>query len=321
MNEIMGPEFDVIGCGVLNTDYVYRVDRIIRGGLGTLENVRISSGGSAANTIYGLAKLGLKTGFIGALGDDGRGAVMKSDLDNVGVDIRHVSIKTMTQSGSVVRIADGKNKTMYVSPGANDLLSRGDVESGFACRARFLHLSSFVGRKQLALQLDLAECPTSGPRVTLSPNMLYARLGLGTLAPLLRRTHVMFINREQLQALTGEDLEAGARICHAHGVQVVVVVMRGAIHRENGVATVYVLSDAGANYIMTGPLRIPPFSGLGLVDSFAAGFLFGLVAGRPLEACALLGDAVARISLVGIGARDGLPSLAELKRRFPKLAR
>ncbi len=80
-------EFDIVGCGSLSMEYIYVVDRVVRNGFGNLENARISPSGSSANTIYGLAKLGLRTGFIGAVGDDDRGREIVGDLKSVEVDI------------------------------------------------------------------------------------------------------------------------------------------------------------------------------------------------------------------------------------------
>ena len=57
----------------MNIDRLYRVQRVLLDGEAPIEEQALSPGGSAANTIYGLAKLGVKTGFIGAIGDDDQG--------------------------------------------------------------------------------------------------------------------------------------------------------------------------------------------------------------------------------------------------------
>ena len=61
---------EVVGVGAMNIDQVYRVERILLDGEASAEEPSLVPGGSAANTIYGLAKLGIKTGFIGAVGED-----------------------------------------------------------------------------------------------------------------------------------------------------------------------------------------------------------------------------------------------------------
>ena len=59
---------EVIGLGALNMDNIYRVERILDDGEAVVKDFAAFAGGSAANTIYGLARLGVSTGFIGAVG-------------------------------------------------------------------------------------------------------------------------------------------------------------------------------------------------------------------------------------------------------------
>jgi ribokinase len=57
-------DIEVVGLGALNIDHIYRVQRILNDGEAVVTESISSPGGSAANTIYGLAKLGVKTGFL-----------------------------------------------------------------------------------------------------------------------------------------------------------------------------------------------------------------------------------------------------------------
>jgi len=84
---------EVIGLGAMNTDHIYGVERILGDGETTAVEFRLSPGGSAANTIYALAKLGISTGFIGAVGDDGEGEMLVKDLESVGVDGSQIKAK------------------------------------------------------------------------------------------------------------------------------------------------------------------------------------------------------------------------------------
>ena len=61
---------EVVGLGALNVDHMYRVERILDDGETVVNEAKSFPGGSAANTIYGLAKLGVNTGYTGVVGDD-----------------------------------------------------------------------------------------------------------------------------------------------------------------------------------------------------------------------------------------------------------
>ena len=84
---------EVIGLGALNIDNIYRVERILEDGEAVVDEVKSFPGGSAANTIYGLAKLGVNTGFIGATGDDAEGKILLQDFEKAGVDIGQIKVK------------------------------------------------------------------------------------------------------------------------------------------------------------------------------------------------------------------------------------
>ena len=61
---------EVIGLGAINVDQLYLVDCILTDGESPVRHFTLAPGGSAANTVYGLAKLGIQSGFIGAVADD-----------------------------------------------------------------------------------------------------------------------------------------------------------------------------------------------------------------------------------------------------------
>ena len=61
---------DVVGLGALNIDHIHRVERIRADGEAVVKDVESFPGGSAANTIYGLGKLGVRSGFVGIVGED-----------------------------------------------------------------------------------------------------------------------------------------------------------------------------------------------------------------------------------------------------------
>ena len=93
---------DVIGLGALNMDYLYQVGRLLEDDEAVVTESISSPGGSAANTIYGLARLGLKTGFAGVVGDDADGKRMLQDFQAARVDTSQISVKAGAKTGSVL---------------------------------------------------------------------------------------------------------------------------------------------------------------------------------------------------------------------------
>lgn len=82
----MTRNIEVVGLGALNIDHLYRVERILEDGESVVNETLSSPGGFAANTIYGLARLGVATGFCGIVGDDAEGRILIEDFAKDGVD-------------------------------------------------------------------------------------------------------------------------------------------------------------------------------------------------------------------------------------------
>ncbi|UCD54224.1 MAG: carbohydrate kinase family protein, partial [Dehalococcoidia bacterium] len=86
-------DIELTGLGALNMDYLYKVERIVEDGETVVTETKSSPGGSAANTIYGLAKLEVSTGFAGVIGGDTEGKILLKDFQEVGVDTTQIRVK------------------------------------------------------------------------------------------------------------------------------------------------------------------------------------------------------------------------------------
>jgi len=314
---------EVIGLGALNVDYLYRVERILDDGETVVEKVKSSPGGSAANTIYGLAKLGVNTGFIGVVGDDADGKLLIQSFHKAGVDTSQIRVKAGAKTGSVFCLSDRLGRrSLYVVPGANNLLSMDDLDLTCVNQAKMLHLSSFADDKQLKLLLELMGRLST--KLSFAPGSIYARKGLKALAPILNKTHILFINHYEIQQLTGEDITAGAESCLKQGCNIIVVTLGKGMRLKSGKEidnAVCYIRDADNEYMVKGDQRhkISEVEATGAGDAFATGFLYGLLKGKGLEECGYLGDIAAKLSISKVGARQGLPTLTELTQSYQRL--
>ena len=311
----------IIGVGALNIDHIYKVERIIEDGETAVDWAKSFPGGSAANTIYGLAKLGVSTGFCGAVGDDKESQTLLKDFRGVGVDTSRIVVKPKARTGSVLALSDrGGQRSLYVQPGANGLLDLDDLDFGYINQAEMLHLSSFADDSQFQMSLGLILRLDDSVRLSFSPGALYAVKGINSLTPFLSRTHLLFVNQSELQQITGGDLADGAQKCLQAGCRIVVVTLgRGKkMGKTNAVSYV---RDAENEYIIESPGGdlTADVDTTGAGDAFAAGFIYGLVKGKGLAECGRLGDAVAKLCISRTGARHGLPTEKELALRYGKL--
>ena len=327
-----GSNIEVIGIGAINIDSLCQVKELVTDGETVIEHIKTAPGGSAANTIYGLAKLGIKTGFIGAIGDDEEGKASIRDLEAVGVDTSQVHIKKGEKTGYALCLSDKLGRrSIYVLPGANNLLEWQDISLTYLNQAKIVHLSSFVEDKQFNIQIELVEKLSNSVKISFAPGMLYAIKGIKALSPLLTRTHILFINREEIEQLAGKDFTTGAKECLELGCQIVAVTLGKGIASESGkIFTSYICHGKEEYKIESCPCEALPLrhceersdeaisgeaqpEATGAGDAFASGFLFGFLKGENLQQCGQLGDIMAHYAMTQIGAREGLPSLSELR--------
>lgn len=302
---------DVVGFGALNMDHLYMVERIRIDGECPVLDYRLAPGGSAANTIYGLAKLGVTTGFLGAVGNDSHATALLEDFETAGVDTSRVRSKE-APTGVTLCLTDGSgNRAIYLMPGANALLTTEDIDRDYLRQAKLVHLSSFVDDTQLEVQEKLVAGLPPSVTVAFAPGSIYAARGLQALSPILRATDVLFVNRQEIEELTNETYRNGARTLQGLGCRIVAVTLGKGSEGRVGAAVCYVLS--GENEFAVEVRNGDRVAGdaVGAGDAFATGFLYGLIQDRDLETCGYWGHLVARFCVSRAGAREGLPSLAE----------
>ena len=315
---------EVVGLGALNMDYLYQVERILDDGEAVVNESKSSPGGSAANTIYGLAKLGVNTGFIGVVGDDAEGRILVQAFQTIEVDTSQIKVKPKAKTGSVLCLSDKLGRrSLYVSPEANSLLTIDDLDLTYINQARLLHLSSFADDRQFKVLLELINRLDLSTRISFAPGALYAIKGLKALTPILGRTYVLFINQDEIRQLTGEDVIAGAEACLKQGCHIVAVTLGRGVRLELGRETTAVgyIRDAENEYTIEphSPDIVAEVDTTGAGDAFATGFLYGLLKGKGLEECGRLGDIVAQFCITKVGAREGLSTSIELAQRYREL--
>ena len=296
---------DVVGFGALNLDKLYKVNMIAKKEEeGSVLGFKESAGGSAANTVVGLARLELTTGFIGKVASDREGNFLLDDFRKEKVDINGISVSEKGRSGVVMGYIDlNGDRALYVDPGVNDLIEFKDINLGYATDTKFLHLSSFVGEKPFKAQKELVK-QLSNVKISFDPGALYSRKGLNVLKPIIRRSFVMFPNAIEVKLLTGQDYEEGSRIFIKEGVRVIAVKL--------GKKGCYV-TDGKESHIIE-PYKVKAVDTTGAGDAFCAGFLYGLIKQKDIYECGRLGNFVASRCISKIGARTGLPRLEDLKK-------
>jgi ribokinase len=299
-------QFDVIGFGALNVDKLFHVNAIAHAEEERfVKNFTEAAGGSAANTIAGLARLNCRTGFIGKTAEDREGKLLIDDFIKEGVDLNGIINSKKGRTGTVMGFVDEKGqRALYVDSGVNDTIEPKEIDETYASSTKFLHLSSFVGEKSFQTQKRvLGKIPVE-VKVTLDPGTLYAEKGMEQLEPIVKRSFAVMPNARELEALTGKsDYCRGAEYLLEVGVKIVAVKL--------GKDGCYVTDGTTSRVVKPFDVKVVNTTGAG--DAFCAGFLYGIIKGKDLEECGRIGNFVASRCVMKTGARVGLPTEADLR--------
>ncbi len=305
---------DVVGLGALNVDMVYEVDLASFGleagseRIGSYEEFKAllellknkgklrakSGGGSAANTIYALARMGFSCGYLGKVGKDEEGNFLLEGLNRVGVDTDKV--KRNKKSGvCLILLGKSRDRSIIVLPNANDTLVYPELDIDYINKAEFLHMSSFLGKIPFEAQKKIAG--KTKAKVSFNPGEPRARKGLKELIPILEHTFILFLSQKEVEILTGKDYKKGARVLGGYGTKVIACTL--------GAKGSYLLSREKELEVPPEKTEVVDTTGAG--DVYTAGFLAGLLKKLSLSECAKLATRAAAQSIKGYG-RDSYPN-------------
>ncbi len=296
---------DVVGFGALNVDKLFKVNHIAHAEKESfIQSSSLSCGGSAANTMVGLARLGRKVGFVGKVGLDGEGELLVEDFLVEGVDTLGIVRAKGGESGTVMGFVDKHGqRALYINSGANDTITCEEIRNEYVSQAKFLHLTSFVGEQSFRTQKELLETFKKCGKVSFDPGALYAQKGYAQLSPIMEKAYVVMPNALELEQITGQkDPKKGAAFLLSKGVEIIAVKL--------GSEGCYVTNGYEHHHIKA--YKVPVVDTTGAGDAFNAGFLYGLLNKKSLLECGQIGNFVASRCVMKMGARAGLPYAKEL---------
>ncbi|TRO43676.1 carbohydrate kinase family protein [Candidatus Bathyarchaeota archaeon] len=297
--------FDVVGFGALNVDKLFKVNRIAEAEEESfIKSHSETCGGSAANTVIGLARLGCEVGFVGKVADDKEGVLLLGDFRKECVNTAGIISANKGESGQVMGFVDAKGeRALYISSGVNDTIAFDEVKMDYVSKTKFLHLTSFVGNLSFQTQKKLLQNLPENVNISFDPGALYARKGLAQLEPIISKSYVIMPNAKELSLITGEaDYCSGADFLIGKGVKIVAIKLGG--------EGCYVTD--GHERLRIEAFKVKAVDTTGAGDAFCSGFLYGLLKDKKLHECGRLGNFVASRCVTKMGARAGLPHRKDL---------
>ena len=262
------------------------------------------SGGSAANTAYGLASLGGKAGFIGKISADRLGEEFARDLATVGVKFFPGATCATEDTGRclIVVTPDG-NRTMNTFLGAASLLDAADISKSAVQSAAVVFLEGYLFDKDAAkdaFRTAAEYAHTAGRKValTLSDSFCVDRHRADFLSLVKNDIDILFSNEDELKALYQvESINDGLHQLRSDCEFAAVT------RNEHG----SVVIDGDEVVIIDAEPVDSVVDATGAGDMYAAGFIYGFVRGKPIEQCGKIGSLVASEVITHMGPRPLVP--------------
>jgi sugar/nucleoside kinase (ribokinase family) len=270
----------------------------------------MASGGSAANTIRGLSRLGISTGFIGTVGQDDVGKFFYQDMVQAG--ITPFLAFSQTQTGRAISlVSPDSERTFATFLGAAVELSPDNLLDAYFNGFGVLHIEGYLAPLRSLMETAMKKAQKNGLQISLdlaSYNVVESNLDF--LKEIISsHVDIVFANESEAQALTGlidpmDSLHEIARICK---IAVVKIGEKGSlIQREN---EVYSVGIEPANCLDT----------TGAGDLYAAGFLYGMNHKLPLEKCGQIGAILAANVIEELGAKISDSRWEKIKQKIEKI--
>jgi sugar/nucleoside kinase (ribokinase family) len=256
-------------------------------------NKKISSGGSAANTIHGLARLGIDTGFIGTIGDDRWGDHFRNDME--GHHIEPILFTSLSESGrAVALISPDSERTFATYLGAAIELTSDQITAKHFRGYGIFHMEGYLvqnhelvrkavqlaKQENLQISLDLASYNVVEEHIDFLQEIIH------------QYVDIIFANEEEAKSFTGKPPEKALDdLAGMSEIAVVKIGKAGSLVERHG--EVYKI----------GIIEVESVDTTGAGDLYASGFLYGLVNQFPIKKCGEIGALLSGKVIEVIGAK------------------
>jgi sugar/nucleoside kinase (ribokinase family) len=319
--------YDVAGIGNAIVDVIAPADdgflaaeSLVKGGMELIDEERAAglysrmaagietSGGSAANTIAGVASFGGRGAFCGKVAKDQLGEVFIHDIESQGTRFGSTPLDGGPATGRcLIAVTPDGQRTMATYLGSAALFSPDDVDSDLIAAAEIVYLEGYLfdplpARRAFAKAAAIARTNERLIALTLSDAFVVDRHRHALLGFIESEVDVLFANESEITSLFETDsFEEAAEAVRS------IVKIAAVTRSEQGSV---VLNGPSTHKVHACPLeKVVDTTGAG--DQYAAGFCFGLARGRSLDVCGRLGSLAAAEVIAHYGPRPQV-SLAEL---------
>jgi len=273
-----------------------------------INDLNFFTGGGGTNAAVSLARLGLKTAYLGNLGKDKNGDLIKQLLKKEKIDFIGTTDKEKT-GYSVVLDSMETDRTILTYKGSNDNLKFSKIDKK-KLKSKWFYFSSMTGESFKTLERLAEYAEKHKTKILFNPSNYLAEKGYNYLHKVLKRADILVLNDQESRLLVKEEnVKDRSRILASFGPKYVII--------TNGQKDVYALHN-GIIYIMT-PTKLKNIKETtGAGDAFASTFLAGIIKKKHVEFCLKLALINSQSVIKCLGAKNDLLNYNEALKHMKK---
>lgn len=274
--------------------------------------------GASGIFIDAISRLGIKSRFIGAVGDDDFGNLILIRLKEDGVDISNIKVLKAYTTGVafVTYFDDGSRKFIYhLARAATGQIYPEDINHAYVSKFNFLHIvgstMSINENCKESVRKAIEIVKYSNGKITFDPNLrielLSSSNSIKLFQSIIRDSYIVFPTEEELLILTREiDLKSAADSLIKMGPEIVVV--------KQGKKGSTVFTNNLSIHVPAYEKNIDVIDPTGAGDCYCAGFIAGILKGMDLKDAAYYANIVGALSVTKKGPMEGAPKLEEINK-------
>jgi sulfofructose kinase len=289
---------DLVGVGLNATDTVIPLSKYPpRGSKVEYRNATVLPGGQVASTVVASQRWGLRTRYVGKLGDDDAARLHREAFAHAGVETKLIAVPGGASPQSLILVDDEGERTVLCRRDERLILRPNELEREWIVNARALHVD---GYDTAAATVAAGWARAAGIPVIADLDEIYPGV-----EELLENIDYLIVSRDFPRRLMAEDdlKEALRRMQRRYGC-----LLTAATLGEEGV-----LAWNGKQFHHTTAYSVPVVDTTGAGDIFHAGFIYGLLQDWPLERQLDFACAAAALNCTAVGARGGIQSIETIE--------
>lgn len=285
------PKVDLVGVGLNATDTLIPLETYpALGSKVEFRTANVLPGGQVATTVVACQHWGMRSRYVGKLGDDDAARLHREAFMRSGVETQLITVAGGASPQSLILVDGAGERTVLCRRDERLVLQPNEIDREWIVNARALHVD---GHDTAAATLAAQWARAAGVSVIADLDELYPGI-----EDLLENIDYLIVSRDFPCRLTGEaDLEKALRNMQRR---------YGCLLTAATLGPEGVLAWDGKQFHHTPAFRVPVVDTTGAGDIFHAGFIYGLLQGWPLERQLDFACAAAALNCMAVGARGGI---------------